>query len=507
MALFAMWPRESRLVALLSGQSGPQGESRWSIFAPVVRTYTDALPAGLIPAQALVRGETEDEPPFIGGYIGYIGYDFAQGLHPQEKMRAAGRAKRSDAERSGWPMCQMHHCPAALCYDKVTSTWHVTGEVGAANLLGAAAVELWHIMQSPPARPAAERALANLAALGPVSSTWSADGYQSAVRRALELIARGDIYQVNLTHTLKGAFSGSARALMTQLHAHSHAWFGTYLESPETDGVRRVLCGQSPELFLRIVPVGKAAAAVSTRPMKGTRARVSTASGGDADGNAATELLASEKEQAELTMIIDLMRNDLGRVCVAGSVTATAQRTVEAHGGAGGGLEGGVGEGAVAAGVWQAVATVAGQVEHERSYAAAVGPLLEATLPGGSITGAPKLRAMQVIDELEPHERGPYCGVMGYFSACGRIELAMAIRTALLTGPRPNPTAPDAPDAAGTPALWMRSHHDRFSGGTLTFPVGAGIVAESDPQAEWEETLLKAGVLQALSQTAGPVPT
>jgi anthranilate/para-aminobenzoate synthase component I len=169
------------------------------------------------------------------------------------------------------------------------------------------------------------------------------------------------------------------------------------------------------------------------------------------------ELLRSAKDQAELNMIIDLERNDLGRVCEIGSVKVTQPRTIEAH-----------------PTVYHGVATVEGRLRPDVGFL----DLLRAAFPGGSITGAPKIRAMEIIEELEPTRRGPYCGAIGYLSADGHVEFNVAIRTMILKD------------------------------GLVHVPVGGGIVADSEPADEYEETLVKArAMFAALGISAGPLWT
>jgi para-aminobenzoate synthetase/4-amino-4-deoxychorismate lyase len=211
-------------------------------------------------------------------------------------------------------------------------------------------------------------------------------------------------------------------------------------------------------MFLSVSRDGR----VSTRPMKGTRTGAA----------AAADLRNNEKEQAELTMIVDLMRSDLGRVCLPGSITVDSPRDIETH--AGGTL-------------LQATATVSGQLRPD----ATIPELLAATFPGGSVTGAPKIRAMQIINRLEREARGQYCGAVGFVSLCGTSAFNIAIRTAAITGP---------------------TDHGQIDGfrpsANLTYGVGAGIVADSDPDAEWQETLDKAKVLLDLAgatEVAEPV--
>ena len=280
--------------------------------------------------------------------------------------------------------------------------------------------------------------------LDPLDLEAGRERYVRAVGRVLGFIRAGDVYQVNLTHRLVTRLHGSPRALAAAVFETARPWHGAYFETVGTDGRRRAVVSASPELFLDFDP---ASGVVRTRPMKGTRPK-----GGDA-----AELHAAEKDRAELNMIVDLMRNDLGRVCRFGSVRVDEPRAIEDHGS-----------------VLQATATVSGRV------LAGVGlaKVLEATLSPGSVTGTPKIRAMQIIGELEGGPRGPYCGCMGLIDKGGRARLNVGIRTALLT-------------EIGTD-VWE-----------LVFPVGAGIVADSDPEAEWRETLDKAGALMGVAGMTG----
>jgi anthranilate/para-aminobenzoate synthase component I len=201
------------------------------------------------------------------------------------------------------------------------------------------------------------------------------------------------------------------------------------------------LISNSPELFLRVTPDRR----VITRPIKGTRPRLP---------GMEIELRDSLKDQAELNMIIDLERNDLGRVCEVGSVRVSEPRSIEAH-----------------PTVYHGVATVEGKLRPEVTFV----DLLRATFPGGSITGAPKIRAMQIIEELEPVRRGPYCGAIGYVAPDGTMEFNVAIRTMILKD------------------------------GMVHVPVGGGIVADSDPREEYEETLVKSRAMFAALGVSAPV--
>jgi para-aminobenzoate synthetase component 1 len=209
------------------------------------------------------------------------------------------------------------------------------------------------------------------------------------------------------------------------------------------------ICSLSPELFLEADFSNRT---VVTRPIKGTRP----------DSCDDAELRTSEKDAAELAMIVDLMRNDLGRVCEFGSVRVTDPQTIERHARSD--------DGGGSRGVIHGVATIEGRLRKGVGLRA----LIAATFPPGSVTGAPKVRAMQIIDEFEKHDRGPYCGAIGFVSDSGCVGMNVAIRTASILGDRPDP------DRLG------------FFDGRITFPVGAGLVADSIPESEWRETLDKA---------------
>jgi para-aminobenzoate synthetase component 1 len=213
------------------------------------------------------------------------------------------------------------------------------------------------------------------------------------------------------------------------------------------EGIEHTLISCSPELFLA---GNLRTREIVTKPMKGTRPA-------DVDPR---ELEGSIKDQAELAMIIDLMRNDLGRVCEVGSVRVEAARTIERHGDAD-------------SGVLQATGTIRGTLRE----GATLDALVRATFPGGSVTGAPKIRAQQIIDELEGVPRGYYCGSVGYVTDGGLVELNVAIRTAHVSSS-------------------ASSQHSALSTQYFAFSVGAGIVADSDPKHEWMETLDKAWLLR-----------
>ncbi len=254
------------------------------------------------------------------------------------------------------------------------------------------------------------------------------------VERAQEYIAAGDIYQVCLSHRMEAEYSGDAWPFYESLRHHSPVSHAAFMDLGGTQ-----VASASPECFLRISDRH-----ILTRPIKGTRPRSSDA---QRDQRNAFDLLTSPKEVAELVMITDLERNDLGRVCEYGSVSAPELLKLESY-----------------EQVHHLVSTVQGSLRSEVSHPAA----LRACFPGGSISGAPKKRALEIIAELETHPRGLYTGAIGYFGYNGESQFNIGIRTAV------------------------------FGHGSVSFHVGAGIVADSVPAEEWQETLDKAaGLLQA----------
>ena len=274
--------------------------------------------------------------------------------------------------------------------------------------------------------------------VGPVRAGMTREDFLRGVTRIREWIAAGDIYQVNLAQAFEAEVrGGSLWGLYGCLRELSPAPMAAWLE---LDG--KEVLSSSPETFLRMSARG-----IETRPIKGTRPRSSAAA---EDRRLAVELQTSPKEIAELVMITDLLRNDLGRVCDFGSVEVREMLRLE-----------------TLAQVHHLVSVVGGRLRRDLTQVEA----LAACFPGGSITGAPKKRAMEIIAELERGPRGIYCGAIGYFGYGGESQFNIAIRTMVREGAR------------------------------LSFHTGAGIVADSDPEREHEETLHKAeGIRLALER-------
>ena len=263
--------------------------------------------------------------------------------------------------------------------------------------------------------------------VGELKSTFTKERYLEAVRRTREYIRQGDIYQVNISQRFSFPFQGDFYRLFLQLFQRNPAPFYAYLNCSDFQ-----ILSTSMERFLL-----RQGDYLETRPIKGTRPRGRTP---QEDETMRQELLASVKEDAELSMIVDLLRNDLGRVCQGKTVRVKEHKRLEAY-----------------ENVYHLVSIVTGRLRPECSHV----DILRATFPGGSITGCPKIRAMEIIDELEPVVRQVYCGSIGYLGLHRNLDLSIAIRTAI------------------------RSQD------VVHFAVGGGIVYDSEEVAEYEETLHK----------------
>jgi len=269
-----------------------------------------------------------------------------------------------------------------------------------------------------------------------LNSNFQKKDYLAAVKRAKDYIRRGDIYQVNLSQRFEASNNLDGLEIYRRLRKVSPANFSAYFSA----GNFQIL-SSSPERFLSV-----RGDKVITTPMKGTRPRGKNK---QQDAQFKKELLKSSKDKAELVMIVDLERNDLGRVCNYDSIKVSSPRTLEAY-----------------STVYQTTATVEGRLHQGKDRL----DLLQACFPGGSITGCPKIRAIEIIRELEPTRRSIYTGALGYLSFCGNMDFNILIRTILKKGNR------------------------------LYFGVGGGIVADSDPEEEYEETLVKAkGIMEAVN--------
>jgi len=370
------------------------------------------------------------------GYGGAIAAPRWVGVVPYEALRGIERPgwSRTPDERPGSPFDRpfWHRYAAAVRVD------HETGEVTVEADDAASAASLARSLHRAPAA-------AGEWALRPLPAEEPDDAHRARVREALRLIAAGDLYEVNLARRIPFRFRGDALAMFERLLAEAPAPWGFLM----TNGDRAV-CAASPELALSM-----RGDELRTGPIKGTRPRGCDASD---DARQAAALASDPKERAELTMAVDVHRNDLGRVAVPGSVRVLGEPRV---------MPGTT--------VWSRVAeVVARRLPH-----ATLADVARAMLPCGSITGAPKVRAMEVIARLEPWRRGAYTGAVGYVGRDGGLELAMAIRTIQLQ--KADPHAAESERLA-----WY------FAGG--------GIVADSVPDRELEETRWKAVHLDRLAR-------
>ena len=441
--------RDGGPTVLLESSKAMPGLSGWSLLAgpPAATLETDEGATWLRHADGRVLDRWDDPfvalhdvlahirhgapgpLPFAGGLAGHLGYDLARHVE-----RLPVRAAHDPA----LPRLRLHVCDQVFAFDHAAGRWWEA--TTAWPWAGAGRAAAWAAARSRLAGP--DPAPTRFTAGPPVSRTAGAQ-YLADVQRVLDWIAAGDLFQANLSHRWEAPFEGDPWALYTALTTVNPAPFSAYLEDAGL-----AIASVSPERFLKL-----AGGTVTARPIKGTLAR-----GTDpADDRARHDRLAtSVKDRAENLMIVDLMRNDLGRVAATGSVAVDRLFEVEAH-----------------PSVWQMVSSLRARLRD------GVGPaeLLRACWPPGSMTGAPKVRAMEVIETLEPVRRGPYAGAIGYLDAGGGMDLSVVIRTAVVAG------------------------------GRAMVQVGGAVVADSVPQAELDETFAKGRLLlAALTGTPASAP-
>jgi len=386
--------------------------------APTDELIVDATTPDPLGVIARFVAESPALPFPFGGAVGYLAYELGARL-------ARPALDRLPLE----PLAVLRRYDPVLVFDRVRRQWSL------ARLDERRPVPAWVERVSGPARstseaPAPLGSAAGSLASAPLAPALPADVYLARVRRILDYLAAGDAYQINFTQPFRAPLAAPAAALFARLAETHPAPYAAYLDL----GDRQIVCN-SPELLLR-----RRGARIETRPIKGTRAR-------DADDGAALASLRRDpKDAAEHVMIVDLERNDLGRVCRAGSVRVEDFARAESH-----------------PSVHHLVSLVSGTTRDDVDLAA----LLAATFPGGSITGAPKVRAMEIIAELEDEPRGVYTGALGLMHPAGDLELALPIRTAVVEG------------------------------GVLRWPAGGGIVIDSDPARELDEAWVKTAAVRA----------
>ena len=373
--------------------------------------------------------EELDLPFPLGGCFGFWGYDSKNFVEPKLPRRAI-----NDLEL---PDCHVGFYDSLVVFDhRLGKKWIVStgitadGSRSERQLQGQ--LEYWRTQLSTEPGVLQHRHRLGKAK---VRANFTRSEFIARVKIAQDYIRAGDIYQVNVAQRLAAEVAGSGWELFQSLSQVSPAPFSAFVDCGDFQ-----LASSSPELFLRL-----SGSQIRTRPIKGTRPRSADA---NRDAQLTYELQTSSKEMAELVMITDLLRNDLGKVCDFGSVQVPELVRLERY-----------------AQVQHLVSTIEGRLRPEVTHFAA----FASCFPGGSITGAPKFRAMAIIDELEPIARGPYTGALGYLGFNRESQLSIIIRTAIQKGSE------------------------------AYFNVGAGIVADSSPEAEYEETLAKAqGFFEAL---------
>lgn len=389
-----------------------------------VRHSTDD-PFDLLRKQLGHRYEAIPDIPFCGGAIGYWGYDLARRLmHLPVHASDAGQLPEMAMGIYDWAVVVDHQLKIAHLVSRQTSAQTIQ-----------ALPDILLRLKTSHALPDS-----NFRVHGLISSNFTFAAYEEAFSRIQSYLHAGDCYQVNLAQRYSATATGDAFPAYLELRRLSPAPYSAFLNLPYA----QILCA-SPECFLRVIE-GK----METKPIKGTRPRMGNAV---LDADTVSELQNSSKDRAENLMIVDLLRNDLGKSCMPGSIQVKKLFDVESF-----------------AQVHHLISTIVGRLAIGEDALS----LLRNCFPGGSITGAPKLRAMQIIEQLEPHRRGVYCGAIGYVGHDGNMDSNIAIRTLV------------------------------YSRGEVRFWAGGGIVADSVVSAEFQEILVKAaGVLELLRRCGG----
>jgi len=413
--------------AFLDSGDPARSGGRYDILAAAPTAIVTSRDDAFAAVRRLVQGERSqggDEWPVAGAAIGYLGYELGR--------ESAGLARDKPRTQRFMPEVAFGLYAWTVVIDHLEQRAALTslesfGDDEAARLHA----------QLVAARASPLRAFE---VTGSIRSSLERPAYLPRARRVLDYIEAGDCYQANLTREFSAPFAGDPWTFYRHLHDINPAPMGAYLEYPFG-----AVLSSSPERF--VVVDGTEAV---TRPIKGTRRRRADPAEDAAEARA---LAASEKDRAENVMIVDLLRNDFGKVCETGSVQVRGLCEVESF-----------------ATVHHLVSTVAGTLAPGHDAI----DLLEACFPGGSITGAPKRRAMEIIEELEPHRREVYCGAIGYLTPAGRMDMNIPIRTTLCAR------------------------------GELRFYAGGGIVADSTPEDEFDETETKIAAIRRAIEAFRP---
>lgn len=434
-------------VSILGGNEAKAGTDKFSYWAAEPREVFEFRNGEKDPFGRLHRILTKyrlcDNRPagipagmFCGGWIGYFGYELGRYI---EQLPAT---KIDDLQM---PLIRLCFYDRFIAYDHKKGTfWLIALELpGDRTASGEKLAGLAQLLNEAQEMHIDEPTAVNLDDIDPAQFRCNMD--KAYYRRMFEKIERriydGDVYQINFSQRFECDYRAEPVDLFHWQNRYNPSGYSAYINGGDFQ-----IVSASPEMFLTISD-----GFISTKPIKGTRCRIRPDGANRLEAMRINEenfriLLSSEKERAELNMIVDLERNDLARICVPGSRRVIQSRTIEAY-----------------PTVFHAVATVAGRLDKNVSMC----DCLKAMFPGGSITGAPKIRSMEIIDETEPTARGVYTGSIGYIGLDGNACLNIAIRTIIIAGQK------------------------------AYAQTGGGIVADSDPQAEWNETITKARALLA----------
>jgi len=416
---FSYWAAQPKDVfKFRAGQKNPFGKLQQALDRyKLERDYNNDLPKGI----------------FCGGWVGYFSYELGRYI---EKL------PETTIDDLKMPLIRLCFYDRLICYDHIEETcWlialQLSNETETPEEKLATLEELLAKSREIRVKPPCPADLDNID-FSQIRCNMNKDYYLQTVEKIKRYIYDGDVYQINFSQRFECDYNARPIELFGWQNRYNPSGYAAYI-----DGGSFHIVSASPEMFITI-----ADGIISTKPIKGTRPRINETNPQAKRTNAKNfdELVRSEKEQAELNMIIDLERNDLARICEHGTRKVVQPRTIESY-----------------PTVFHAVATVAGQLRKEISFC----DILKAMFPGGSITGAPKIRSMEIIDETEPTERGVYTGSIGYIGIDGNACLNIVIRTIIIKGQK------------------------AFA------QTGGGIVADSNAEAEWDETITKARALLA----------
>ncbi|RKY10668.1 MAG: aminodeoxychorismate synthase, component I [Planctomycetota bacterium] len=433
------------LPSVLGGNVSVAGGNRFSIWAAQPREVFqfwagDKDPFGKL-AQALDKYHLADthegqlpEGLFPCGWIGYFSYELNACIELLPQTTAC------DVDI---PLIHLCFYDRTICYDHLDKTWWLVALAagGDTESVGDKLATLKNLLtqaaRTQVSSPDAGRLHNEAVDMSGFSCNMSREYYFGALKKIQRYIYDGDVYQINFSQRFETDYNAHPVDLYHWQNQHNPSPYAAFI-----DGKNFAIVSASPEMFITIRD-----GFITTRPIKGTRRRITGAPGAEQINMANfAELVRNEKEQAELNMIIDLERNDIAKICKPGTRRVVQPRTIEAY-----------------PTVFHAAATIGGRLRADVTFC----DILKAVFPGGSITGAPKIRSMEIIDELEPTQRSVYTGSIGYIGLDGSVCLNIAIRTIII------------------------------SSGRAFAQTGGGIVADSQPEAEWTETITKARALLA----------